>query len=115
MIAYAKHQFTLTKQAGGASLADHYAALERATGRKIEPPKFPSELRYLWNAFIDLHSARGSSGFGPNPIAWSEIDAYVRLTRWDIAVWEVEVIRELDNVFFEVTAKADEVIGAPDG
>jgi hypothetical protein len=65
-------------------------------------------LQYLWNAFIRLSSRRGSNGFGINPISWSEIDAFVRNSRVNLAPWEVEIIEMLDDLFRAEQAKAKE-------
>jgi hypothetical protein len=80
-------------------MAEHYAAVERATGRKAEHPELPTALRYLWNHFILLHKARGSNGFGPNPLAWSEIRAYCELMQARLDPWEIEAIKVVDDEY----------------
>ena len=85
---------------GGASLGDHYAAVARETGKEVAPaPVLPAALSYLWNHFAMLHRTRGSNGFGPNPISWSEMKAYVEMTGSRLEPWEVEAIRQLDEEF----------------
>lgn len=81
-------------------MADHYAAVARATGAEVAPaPVLPAALAYLWNHFASLHRCRGGNGFGPNPISWSEIKAYCDVTRTALCSWEVEAIRALDDEF----------------
>lgn len=77
----------------------HYEAISRATGKTIKTPELPAALRYLWNHFAMLHRARGGSGFGPNPLSWSEIYAYCQVTRCRFNPWEIEAIRLLDDAF----------------
>lgn len=56
-------------------------------------------LNYLWRAFQRLHTRRGSNGFGPNPISWPEIDAFVRHSKFELAPWEIEIIETLDDLY----------------
>lgn len=96
-------------------MADHLAVVAKVTGRKIEDnsPVLPREARYLWTTFVSLHRARTSSGFGPNPITWTEIDAYCRLNGTALDPWEVEAVRALDDTYMSVAA--EELEGAPHG
>ena len=61
---------------------------------------------HVWTTFIRLHNRRGSSGFGPSPILWSDIDSFTRLSGFVLAPWELEIIEDLDMVFFAEQAKA---------
>lgn len=67
-------------------------------------PEMPPELTYLWTAFRRLSGRRGSSGFGPLPIGWPDIDAFQRLTRAALAPWEIEIIEMLDHLFLKTMA-----------
>lgn len=88
-------------------MSDHYEALYRS-GRKArpKPPHIPEEIVYLWNAFTRIARARTSNGFGPNPISWGEVESYNRLTRANLAGWEVEAIMALDDAYLECVAEA---------
>lgn len=99
---------------GNATVADHLAVVARVRGRKLDEnaPKLPREMRYLWRTFLSLHRARGSNGFGPNAITWSEMDAYCRLTGTALDPWEVEAIRALDEAFLDAAAGANDVEAA---
>ena len=91
---------------GGAALGEHYAAVARATGKEVAPaPVLPAALSYLWNHFAMLHRCRGNNGFGPNPISWSEMQAYCYMTGARLAPWEVEAIRLLDDEFLLSTVE----------
>lgn len=69
-------------------------------------PPPPAALNYVWRAFLRLHGRRGSNGFGPNPISWPDIDAFVRQSGMRLAPWEIEIIEELDDLFRSEQAKA---------
>lgn len=87
-------------------MGDHYAALAKR-GRVAEPkgPEMPPGGALVWNAFVRLSSARTSAGFGPNPITYTEIDAYCRRVE-NLKGWEIEIVRDLDDAF--LAAAADE-------
>lgn len=51
----------------------------------------------MWDWFIRLHSARGSTGFGMNPISYSEMTAFFALRGERPSQWELETIRVLDR------------------
>lgn len=94
------------RSAGGASVSDHYAALEKK-GRKVRPkgPTIPPEAVYLWNHFTLLHAARTGGGMGPNPITYADLDAYSRLTGAGLEAWEVGAIRALDDAYLAAAAE----------
>lgn len=56
-------------------------------------------LIYTW--FMDLSVTRSWHMNGPNPITYQEIEAYRRVSGWPIRPHEVQVIRELDQVYIE--------------
>jgi hypothetical protein len=68
----------------------------------IEPPY---EGEYLWNWYVELASARGGSGFGPNPIGFCDIEAWARLTGRRPIPWEVETLRRMDDATLLAVAK----------
>ncbi len=53
--------------------------------------------RHVWDVFRDLASAR-QYGMAPNPIPFSEIDAYCRLRGLRLEGWEIDLIRTLDGI-----------------
>jgi len=56
------------------------------------------ELEHVWTAFCRLN-ARRRSGFSIEPIAWSDLDAFIRLTGIRLVPWEVQLIEMLDDLF----------------
>lgn len=68
----------------------------------------PPELTYLWGWFQELSATRGSNGFGPNPITYTEIGAWSRLTGRLIRPTEVRLIMTLDGLFRIAVSEASE-------
>jgi hypothetical protein len=58
-------------------------------------PPFPASLSYLWSIFLRISNRRGQ----PGPLLWSEIDAFLRVSKVRLAPWEIEVIEELDRLY----------------
>lgn len=54
---------------------------------------------------MDMHVARGGNGFGPNALAFSEIEAYQRLMKISFDAEEVELIRVLDALYLSHVAQ----------
>ena len=52
----------------------------------------------MWRIFRQLSAARGSGMMGPQALTFSDIDAWQRLYRLRLTPWEVDVLRELDDV-----------------
>lgn len=55
----------------------------------------------IWNAFVALSRTRTMTEAGPNPISFTEIDAWCRLTRTPLEPHHVEVIAAMDAVWLE--------------
>lgn len=103
--SYARSQFELSaKQPDGATLREHLEAVQARTGRVpatlANAPTLPNGCELLWRAFLQLHGRRASSGFGPTPILYSEIDAYQRVTGHGLAAWEIGAILAADDAYF---------------
>lgn len=61
----------------------------------INPAELPSFLIPLWQDFLNLNLTR-QAGMSINPITYTEIDAYSRLTNTKFSKFEVLVIKQLD-------------------
>ena len=59
--------------------------------------------------YYELHAARGSNGFGANPISYSELEAYSRLMRRGLGPWEVKMLRRIDSIFLAASGKAQKI------
>lgn len=64
---------------------------------ELAVPPFPEALSYLWRIFARLRARTGSS-FGPAPIGFADIDAFVRYSGFRLAPWEVEIVEALDDL-----------------
>ena len=83
----------------GVALRDHLKAAAKnsaAARAELAGPEFPAEGGFIWGAFLELHVARTYHQNGPNPIGYSEIAAWSRLTRQPVLATEVELLRAID-------------------
>jgi len=62
------------------------------------------EAFHVWAWFCDLHSARTSNGYGWNPLSYSEITAWGKLTGERVRRHEVKLLRQLDLLFLAEAA-----------
>ena len=112
-VAFAKQEFCFGKRSkDGSTLKDQLNSVWRQTGIKPKEledlVELPESCFQVWKWFIDLHNARGSNGFGVNPIPYSEIKAYFDLIDVQPEDWEVTLIKLFDNEALSVYAKEAE-------
>lgn len=89
----------------GTTLRGHLEQVERATGRRqIEHPEIPLEGMHLWEWFWELNQGR-SGGFGPEPLPFAEIEAWSRLSRTSLTVWEVGALKRMDRAYLHAAAE----------
>ena len=62
----------------------------------------PENYRHCWSWFGELSRTRSSNGFGQNPISYSEIDAWSRLTNIELTPLEVNAIIRLDSAYLNI-------------
>lgn len=78
-----------------------------------KPSPLPAPGQLVWRWFLDLCRTRTSHGYGPNPLAYAEIEAYARLYRWPMEPRHVDMILALDRVWIEqARIRADNADGA---
>lgn len=114
-MAYARHQFLLDRRAAdGIRYRDHYAAAAKQGNpfavAKLHGPPFPIRHAWLWSVFAELSQARTSNGFGLNPISYTDIDAYRRVTSQRLKPWHVRVIRAIDDAFLQEQVEATKIM-----
>jgi len=73
-------------------------------GKKIVAPPdqlntCPREVEHVWGWFMELHTQRGSNGFGENSLSFVDMEAWARLTGRSVRPWEVQLILALDRTF----------------
>jgi len=66
-----------------------------------KPLPVPAGGELVWRWFLDLCRTRTSNGYGPNPIGFAEIEAYVRLYRWPLEPRHVDMILALDRLWMQ--------------
>lgn len=69
-----------------------------------DEPEIPAAVEHIWGWFLQLSATRGG-GFGPAPLAYSEIEAWTRMTGDDPTPWELERIMELDRIYLNHMAE----------
>lgn len=65
----------------------------------LDAPACPPGCEELWRIFGELHSCRGSTGFGPMRITYTDLDAFQRVSGTVLASWERDAIRHADVAF----------------
>ena len=93
----------------GSTLRKHLESIWRQTGRKPKELKnlieLPQSCYLVWKYFLDLNNARGSNGFSVNPISYTDIMNYFFLMDVSPNPEEVDLIRQFDNKYMEVTSR----------
>jgi hypothetical protein len=56
-------------------------------------------MQLVWKYFNELANARTSNGYGPNPISYTEINAWNDLMQSYVSPFEVEIIKRLDITY----------------
>lgn len=79
-----------------------------ADGVDVEEDLWPVELEtptaeWIVSQFWELHATRGG-GYGPGPISYQELKAYIELTGIDLSPWVIEQIRMLDRMYLSAYA-----------
>jgi hypothetical protein len=77
--------------------------------RSEREPPFPLHDAYLFAIFQELNASRSSNGFGYNPLSYTEIDAYRRMTGQMLNPWQVKMLMRIDQIFLAASAKGQEV------
>jgi len=68
-------------------------------------PDIPKSVAHVWDYFIQLNRARGSNGFGANPLSYTEIKNWCQLSEIRLEQWELNAIVEIDAAFITESAK----------
>lgn len=74
------------------------ALRDQLNGIRTPPPAAGS---ILWGAFNDLSARRSWNEHGPNPISYSEIEAWCRLTRTPLGPHHIAALVAMDSVLIE--------------
>lgn len=70
-------------------------------------PPIPAALAHIWDWFCELSASRTGNGGGANPIAFTEIEAWARLTGRLLTPRDVRAIGLLDGELFRIWSEQD--------
>lgn len=68
----------------------------RRKPKGLDTPEPPRELVYVWEWYNELWS--------PNPLTYTEIQAWAQVTRTRVTGWEVDLLRSIDRVYWRVSS-----------
>lgn len=89
----------------GITKREHLLQVEKSTKRKPKdlenPHEFPRLLSHVWSFFCELQSARTAGFSGANPLSYSEIESWCRLSGNSLTPYDVAVIKQLDNTYMK--------------
>lgn len=112
MIAAAEHIFRMARcGTDGVSVGEKLAHIEATTGRRpaeLDGPPVPPQVTHILEWFFELSSARTGNGFGPNPLTWTDFDAWARLMNRVVRPWEIEMLRALDRCYLASVKPVEE-------
>lgn len=112
---FAALQFSMTVKEGDAGTRRDHLEIAAKSGSAAAQAELdaaaaadPGPARHVWDWFLELHAARGGSGFGPSPISYMEIAAWGFLTKRRPQQWEVAAIRRLDHEYLQAASESQE-------
>lgn len=73
---------------------------------RLEAPPLADQAAQVWQWYRELDAARGSSGFGPNPIGYADLEAWRRLTGALVRPHELGWLLEVDRRFLQACLEA---------
>lgn len=74
-------------------------AYKSAILQLTDEPEIPHCLYHVWNWFWELHGGRSSGFNGPEPILYSEINAWVNTKKILIHDFEIDIIKKMDSIY----------------
>lgn len=103
---FAQAEFKLDKRPkdSESTVREHLTAIWEQTG--IKPSELDNKepnqyILSLLNDFYTLSSSR-QCGMSLNPIQFSEIESWLRLSNRTLEMWEIEVIKKLDVIWLNI-------------
>jgi hypothetical protein len=72
---------------------------------QLKQADLPHCMVYLWSCFGEMSAGRQYNEFGPMPLQYSEIWAWIRLTKIELDNWELSVIKRIDSLFLSEAMK----------
>nr|DAM33206.1 MAG TPA: hypothetical protein [Caudoviricetes sp.]DAR61089.1 MAG TPA: hypothetical protein [Caudoviricetes sp.] len=106
MCDYAQAEFRLdvTPKDSKSTIREHLTTIWEQTGfmpaeLDLIPPS--PTISYLLQYFYELCQSR-QIGMTVNPLSFTEVDAWMRLSERPLEWWEIEVIKRLDVIWLKV-------------
>ena len=109
ILEFAESEFKLNSIEDGKSVREHLTVAWQATGRKppqLNQPELHTLIAYIWGWFTELHACRGSNGYGPSPISYSDMYYWSRLKGIDLRKWEINTICSIDSIYIQKSQKS---------
>jgi hypothetical protein len=110
LLAFAAHQFNLDAPRPGGTLRQHYeTAAVHSVSAQLEldgEVELPAQAEHVWAWYGELAAARGSNGWGPNPVTWADLGAWQRLTGAQPDPVELSWLLRLDQAWLKAFAAA---------
>ena len=72
---------------------------------ELDGPELPEGAEHVWEWFCALSASRGCGSAGPNPITWSEIEAFSRVRGLRLSAWECDCLSALDGAALASNAR----------
>lgn len=69
-------------------------------------PELPAGCLPLWNVFCELSARRGSTGFGPAPLSWADLQGWQAVYGARLSPWEIDRIFEIDALWVTTVAES---------
>ncbi len=95
-----------TKRAKAGEREKCLSRIEQLKSDGIKPQMPPNPMPHVVNRLIEI-GLTGSTGMGPVPLCWLEIDAWSRQTGIELMPWEARLIRALSTAYIAEGRKAE--------
>lgn len=71
----------------------------------LQEQECPYEFFHIWLAFQALSTTRSNNGFGPDPITYSEIAAYMQCMEDELSSEDIEILKQVDLIYLSKISK----------
>lgn len=81
--------------------------VERSTRRRpvdLDGPSCPLAAAHVWAWFLELSARRQGSGFGVNPVGWTDVAAWASLTGVRPTPWEMDLLGEAESAYMRMVS-----------
>ncbi len=100
-----RHVALTAPRKDGSRLIDHLEATGGDWQEAFPPPDPPAAASDIWDWYWELRAAAPSGMNGPNPVSWTELEAWSRLTARPLSRRQLHLLRLLDVAFLNSHAE----------